>query len=93
MRFPHAERRDDVGEQVLKEQGIKLRKGKNYRLWGVEKNEGAFHQGKLDSRCICIHAHTHTHTHTRNTHTLSHTHAHTHTRARTHTHTSLYYIL
>jgi len=29
--------------QVLKDKGIKLRKGKRYQLWGLEKNEGAFH--------------------------------------------------
>jgi hypothetical protein len=39
---------------VLKEQGIKLRKGKSYQLWGVEKNEEAFLQGKKDSVRVCV---------------------------------------
>ena len=40
--------------QVLQEQGIKLRKGKSYQLWGVEKNEEAFLQGKKDSVRVCV---------------------------------------
>jgi hypothetical protein len=43
-----------VGERVLERKGIKLNKGKNYRLWGRECVKGAFADGEVDSHQIDV---------------------------------------
>jgi hypothetical protein len=44
-----------VGNTVLEAKGIKLRAGPRFRLWGVERNAGAFNDGRRDAAQIDVH--------------------------------------